>query len=74
MTCGDHRLVAAEVAGKGIVGQGDVVGVLEFGPELGDGPVVGKAAVAEPTEDIPADGPPREGELGFGVGAKGNTV
>src|SRR5205823_4471788 len=39
--------------------------------ELRHGPVAGEAAVAQPAEDVPADEPPGERNLGLGQGAEG---
>jgi hypothetical protein len=74
MASSDHMAVTLQVAGDGIVGQTDVIRVLEFGSELGDGPVAGEAAKAEPGEDVPADQPPGQGDLGFGERAEGAVV
>ena len=46
-------------------------GVAQLGLELGDGPMMGKAAVAHPAEDIPADQPPGQSDLRFGQRAEG---
>ena len=51
-----------------------MVGVTQLGLELGDGPVSREAAMAEPAEDVPADEPPGEGELGLGQRAQGLGV
>jgi hypothetical protein len=52
-----HDLVAVDVLLDGVSGQGDVVGVEEFGAELRDRPMPGKAALSNPGEDVPANPP-----------------
>jgi hypothetical protein len=70
VACGHHALVAPQGGGDGVVGKGDVEGVAQLGLELGDGPVAGEAAVSQPAEDVPADEPPGQSDLGFGQGAE----
>ncbi len=74
MAGGDHVAVALQVAADGVVGEADFVAVAQFGLELGDGPVAAEAAEAEPAEDVPADEPVGQGELGLSQGAEGVAV
>jgi len=71
---GNHAAVALQVVGEGVVGEADVVGVSQFGLQLGDGPVPGEAAEAEPAEQVPGNHPPGQGDLGLGQGADGATA
>src|SRR5262249_47698228 len=69
-----HGLVTAGVAGEGVLRRGDGVGVEQFGADLGDRPVPREAAVADPAEDVPADGPPGQREGRLDLGALGGGV
>jgi hypothetical protein len=71
---GDHGPVAAEVDGDGVLGKADPVTIDQFVPDLGDGPVPGEAAVADETEDVPADQPTGQGEGKFGGRAEGGRA
>jgi hypothetical protein len=71
---GDHPAVALQVAGDGVVGQRDAIAVAQLGLELGDGPVAGEAAKAEPGEDVPGDEPPGQGDVGFRQRSEGVVV
>ncbi|MDB5307662.1 MAG: hypothetical protein JWO38_1864 [Gemmataceae bacterium] len=72
--CGDQGLVSPERFADGIVGQAEVMGIAQLGPELGNGPMAGKPPVPEPTEEIPGEVRPRECDREFGQGAEGVGV
>src|SRR4029453_18510394 len=65
MAGGPHLLIAVNVRLDRIVRQAYLVGVCQFGPDLPDRPVAGKAALAQPTHHIPAEHPPRHGDRGL---------
>ena len=48
--------------------------VEEFGSDLGDRPVPRTAAMADPAEDVPADGPLGQSDGDFELGALGLGV
>ena len=72
--CREHRLIAADVLGD--AGLGEVAGeeVEQLGADLGDGPVTREAAMADPAEDVPGDGPARQGDGRLDLGALGLGV
>ena len=65
LPCGEHHLVAADVPGDRVFARADAVVVEEFGSDLGDRPVARTAAMTDPAEDIPADGPLGQGDGDF---------
>ena len=70
----EHDLVPSDVRVDGVFGELDPVVVQEFGSDQGDRHVAGAAAMTDPAEDIPADGPLGQGEGDFGLGALGLGV
>ena len=60
-----------DVLADGVIRQLDPVGVEEFGSDLGDGPVPREPAMADPAEDVPADGPMGRGDGRLDLGALG---
>src|SRR5262249_48452624 len=60
-----HLLVAVNIGLDRVGGQANLVYVGQFGTELPDRPVAGKAALAQPTYHIPAEDPPRHGDRGL---------
>ena len=71
LACGEHGLVAADVLLDGVAGEGDHVGVEELAADLGDRPMSGEAAMADPAEDVPSEDPVGHGDRGLGLGADG---
>src|SRR5215212_12039416 len=67
-------LIPADVLVDGVFGELDPVVVQEFGSDQGDRHVAGTAAMPDPAEDIPADGPLGQGDGDFGLGALGLGV
>ena len=68
---GEHPLVAMDVLADGVIRERDPIGVEEFGSDLGDGPVPREPAMADPAEDVPADGPMGWGDGRFDLRALG---
>ena len=69
----------ADVAADGVDRKRDAVGVGQFAADLRDRPVPGEAAVPDPAQHVPADGPFGRRDRGFklraaGVGAAGAGV
>src|SRR4028118_1383973 len=63
-----------DVPGQGVVRELDAVAVVEFGSDLGDRPMPREPPMADPTEDVPADGPLRQSDRDFEFGALGLGV
>ena len=57
----EHDLVPSDVLVDGVFGELDPVVVQEFGLDQGDRHVARTAAMSDPAEDVPADGPPGAG-------------
>ena len=70
----EHDLVMPDVPGQGIVRELDPVRVEQFGSDLGDRPVPGEAAMTDPAQDVPADGPLGQGDGDFQFRALGPGV
>src|SRR5215813_12841423 len=66
MTSGQHLLIAVNIRLDRVGGQANLVRVPQFGTELPDRPVAGKAPLAQPTHHIPAQDPPRHSDRGLG--------
>jgi hypothetical protein len=66
MAGGQHLLIAMNVRLDRVGGQANLVRVRQFGTDLPDRPVAGKAALAQPTHHIPAQDPPRHSNRGLG--------
>src|SRR5262249_42728824 len=66
MTSGQHLLIAVNIRLDRVGGQANLVRVHQFGTELPDRPVAGKATLAQPTHHIPAQDPPRHSDRGLG--------
>ena len=71
LPCRDHELIALYIVREGILGQHDLIRVAQLQAQLRNGPVPGEPAMSKPAEDIPADGPMRQGELRFRQRAEG---
>src|SRR6266446_2647472 len=71
LTGGQHRLVQANRGFDGLVGQRDLVGVLQRQTPRRDRPRAGKAAMAEPAQHVPADTPTRHADRECRFGAEG---
>ena len=69
-----HLLVAVNVRLDSVIGQANLVRVGQFGTDLPDRPVAGKASLAQPTYHIPTEHPPRHRERGLRFGTHGPRV
>src|SRR6266702_1604596 len=66
-----HGLVEANIVFHGIVRHSDLVRVLQLQTQLRYRPMAGKAAMAKPTQHVPADTPTRHADREFSFGAEG---
>src|SRR3989442_14533392 len=64
------KYLQANIVFDGIVGQRDLVCVLQLQTQLRDRPMAGKAAMAEPAQHVPADTPTRHADREFRFGAE----
>ena len=71
LTGSQHRLVQPNIVFDGIIGQRDLVRVLQLQTQLRDRPMAGKAAMAEPAQHVPAHTPARHADREFRFGTEG---